>query len=267
MLVYAIDDEKYVLAELRDAIAEALPQAVIRSFSDASSALKALEADGEQPDIVFSDICMPGMGGLELAVAIKKRSPETYVIFVTGYSEYSLDAFKVHANGYLLKPVLPAHILEEIEYLRLPMGRSAEKICVQCFGDFEVFFDGKPLTFKRRKTKELLAYLIDHSGAACTAEEIIATLWEDETNMRNAKHNLRNLLGDLRRTLSAIGRENIIIRRSGLLAVDKDAVDCDYFRMLDGDVSAVNAFHGEYMKQYAWAQETEDKLYFRQGIG
>lgn len=47
MLVYAIDDEKYVLAELRDAIAEALPQAVIRSFSDASSALKALEADGE----------------------------------------------------------------------------------------------------------------------------------------------------------------------------------------------------------------------------
>ena len=85
--------------------------------------------------------------------------------------------------------------------------------------------------------------------------------------MRNAKHNLRNLLGDLRRTLSAIGRENIIIRRSGLLAVDKDAVDCHYFRMLDGDVSAVNAFHGEYMKQYAWAQETEDKLYFRQGIG
>ena len=84
MLVYAIDDEKYVLAELRDAIAEALPQAVIRSFSDASATLKALEADGEQPDIVFSDICMPGMGGLELAVAVKKRSPGGFARRVQG---------------------------------------------------------------------------------------------------------------------------------------------------------------------------------------
>ena len=54
----------------------------------------------------------------------------------------------------------------------------------------------------------------------------------------------------MRTALKEIGQEDILLRESGKLAIRREAVDCDYFRMLDGDITAVNAYRGEYMKQY-----------------
>ncbi len=47
------------------------------------------------------------------------------------------------------------------------------------------------------------------------------------------------------------------------LAVRRDLVDCDYYRMLEGDMEAVNAFDGTYMPEYSWAELTTGRLYFR----
>ena len=264
MLVFVIDDEAVALDDLYDAVREALPDAEIKKFHRASGALRCIREDGDRPDAVFSDIRMPGMDGLEMAVRIKMYSPDTKIIFVTGYSDYALNAFRVHASGYLMKPVLPSQITEELEHLCLMPSSCGGKLRVQCFGSFEVFWNDKPLMFKRRQSKELFAYLIDRRGASCTAEELIAVLWEDEINMQNAKHNLRNLVNDLRSALDEIGQVGVLIRGSGVMAVDRDAVDCDYYRMLGGDVNAVNAFRGEYMSQYNWAQMTEANLHFHQ---
>ena len=212
--------------------------------------------------MVFSDIRMPELDGLELAEKIRIDSPDTIIIFVTQYQDQALRAFQVHASGYLLKPVLPEHIREEMKYLRPTPKANGDRLCVRCFGNFEVFWREKPLTFKRRQSKELLAYLIDRDGAVCTAEEIIAVLWEDESNIANAKHNLRNPVNDLRTSLTQIGRSDVLIRGSGTIAIDREKVDCDYYRMLDGDETARKSFKGEFMKQYSWAQMTEAKLYF-----
>lgn len=262
MLVYAIDDQKYALSELSEAIQQALPSAEVKPFLDSADALAKIQKDGERPDVVFSDIRMPGINGLELAIKIKKNAPDTKIIFVTGYTEYALDAFRVHANGYLLKPVLPEQIIEEIEFLRLPAALRSPKLSVRCFGSFEVFYNGEPLSFKRRQTKELFAYLIDCNGAFCTSEEAADVLWEDEIDLAKAKHRLRNLIQDMRAVFKSIGQEDILIRGSGKMAVRRDSVDCDYYRMLDGDIAAINSYHGEYMNQYLWAQITEAKLYF-----
>ena len=146
--------------------------------------------------------------------------------------------------------------------LQLPCSRLSNQLNVQCFGNFEVFWHEAPLEFKRRKTKELFAYLIDQEGTLCSAEDISAALWEDEADIRKAKHRLRNLVSDLRSSLKSVGQEAILIRKSGLLAIKRDSVDCDYYRMLDGDMEAVNSFRGEYMKQFVWGQDTEAKLHF-----
>lgn len=262
MLIYAIDDEKIALSELSEAIKTAIPDAEVKEITRPREALLRLQTKGERPALVFSDIRMPQTDGLELAVTIKRASPNTKIIFVTGYSEYALDAFRVHANGYLLKPVTAESIRKEIAFLELPYQPGASRLTVQCFGSFEVFYNGALLEFKRRQTKELLAYLIDRNGASCTAEEVVAVLWEDEADLRKAKHRLRNLISDLRSVLRSVGQEKALIRSSGKLAVRRDAVDCDYYRMLDGDMSAVNAYRGEYMTQYIWAQLTEGKLHF-----
>ena len=162
-----------------------------------------------------------------------------------------------------MKPIESKRIRAEIDSLVLPFQSQKGKLRVKCFGNFEIFWQDKPLDFERRQTKELFAYLIDCNGASCTAEEVSAVLWEDEADLRKMKHRLRNLVSDLRSVLSSVGQDDVLIRGSGKLAVRRDAVDCDYYRMLDGDMAAVNAYRGEYMRQYIWAQLTEGNLHFK----
>ncbi len=262
MLIFAIDDEPKMLDMLHTSIAEAEQGAEIMDFGKSSEVLDAIEKRQLRPDIVFSDIRMPGIDGLELAVKIKTYSPNTKIIFVTGYSDYALDAFEIHANGYIMKPIESERIRAEIDSLVLPFQSQKGKLRVKCFGIFEIFWQDKPLDFERRQTKELFAYLIDREGAYCYAEEVIDILWEDETDMKKTKHRLRNLINDLKNTFHNIGCDDVLIRKSGSLAINCDMVDCDYYRMLKGDMSAVNLYRGEYMKQYDWAQLTEGKLHF-----
>jgi len=66
----------------------------------------------------------------------------------------------------------------------------------------------------------------------------------------------------LKGTLSEIGVSNLVIRRRGSVGIDATCLDCDYYRFLKGDLQAVNAFHGEYMKQYSWAESTLGNIMF-----
>jgi two-component SAPR family response regulator len=79
-----------------------------------------------------------------------------------------VEAFSMHASGYILKPVTAEAIAEAMEQLRHPVNPLPEKrLRVQTFGNFEVLLDEKPLTFARSKTKELFAYLVSRRGAHC----------------------------------------------------------------------------------------------------
>ena len=68
MIIFAIDDEAAMLAELHDAIAEAEPNAEIHNFQYTKDVLSAISEKKILPDVVFSDIELPGMDGLSLAV-------------------------------------------------------------------------------------------------------------------------------------------------------------------------------------------------------
>ena len=57
--------------------------------------------------------------------------------------------------------------------------------------------------------------------------------------------------------------EEALIRGHRELAIRTDMIDCDYYRMLEGDMDAVNAYHGEYMKEYSWAELTNARLEFQ----
>ncbi len=262
MRIFAIDDEQATLDELHDAIAQAEPYAEIMDFRRAADALAAI-GEGHAPDVVFSDIQMPGIDGLSFAVEVKKQVPGVKVIFVTGYEQYAVEAFRRRVNGYLMKPVDAAMVREELDALGLPMrAADPEKLLVRCFGWFDVFWHNEPLIFARTQTKELFAYLVDREGAACTSGEIVAVLWEDLDAVKDPKAYLRALTQDLRATLASIGMEDALIRSRGQWAVRTDKLDCDYYRLKNGDPAAINAYNGEYMKQYSWAEMTLAALTF-----
>ena len=263
MLIFAIDDERPLLAEAQRAIREAAPDAEIMAFPLAEDALDAIRTQGLSPNIVFSDIEMPGLSGLEFAVALKTVSPDTRVVFVTGFSQYAVEAFRMRAHGYIMKPLKKELVATELRYLPQEPKPKPEKLTVRCFGYFEVFWQGEPLKFERRQTKELLAYLVDRRGATCSAEEVIAALWEDDGDLKEAKHRVRNLANDLKSTLDQIGMGDALIKRRGSLAIRTGCLDCDYYRMLEGDMDAVNAYRGEYMTDYSWAELTAGTLFFK----
>ena len=262
MLIFAIDDEPDVLETLHEAVSEAVPGAVILDFLRGQAALDAITEQGLSPNMVFSDIRMPDMDGLQLATAIKKAAPDALIVFVTAYSEYALEAWQRHVHGYLMKPVTAEDIRGALGHLPL-LPDSPDKLRVQCFGHFEVFWRGQPVIFMRKQSKELFAFLIDREGAACTSEEIAAALWENESDMKAAGERIRKIISDLKATLQKIGMEDVLIRQRRQLAVRRDLIDCDYYRMLEGDMTAVNAFHGEYMADYSWAELTAGRMHFQ----
>lgn len=86
---------------------------------DGRAAIAALE-DGFAPDVLITDICMPFVDGLELAAYIGKSLPETIVVILTGYDDfkYAQKAIKLKAFDYMLKPITPNALGEQIQKLK-----------------------------------------------------------------------------------------------------------------------------------------------------
>ena len=264
MRIFLIDDEASARNSMERAVREARPEAELFPFSRGQAALDAITNEGLRPDVVFTDIEMPGLSGLSLAVKLRAVCPEAKIIFVTGYNEYAVDAYQLHAHGYVMKPLKTERVREELAHLErlTPLAAKPETLTVRCFGYFEVFWKGKPLHFQRQQTKELFAYLISRDGAACTNEEISTALWEDEGDLRATTNRIRTLYSDLNLTFRRIGIEDALIRHRGSIAVNRDRFDCDFFRMRRGDADAINSFHGAFMVQYSWAETTAGSLGF-----
>lgn len=125
----------------------------------------------------------------------------------------------------------------------------------QCFGNFEVFIDDVPIAFPRGKAKEYLAYLADR-GTLCTTAEVAAALWPDDVSTSY----IRKLRKDLLDTFAAAGCEDVLIHDFNKHGIRADLVDCDYYDWKRGRPWAINAYHGEYMSQYTWAERMHGAL-------
>lgn len=247
--IIAVDDEHLMLERMRRCVREAEPDAQLILFSSSKEALEY--AGAHTVDVCFLDISMPVLDGVTLAKRIKLIQPRVNIIFTTGYSEYMPDAFLLNASGYLLKPVTTKMVREQLDILRFPVQtKSSEKLRIRCFGNFEVFCGSRPVRFRHGKTKELLAYITSRRGATCTNREIMATIWEEDSHASY----FRDLRKDLVDTLGAVGYADVIEIGRGKMALIAENVECDYFQWLDGMVSGINAYRGEFMSQYSWAE-------------
>ena len=253
MNIIAVDDEQFALQDLKQAIEEAAPGCGLACFDAPAGALRY--AAETQVDIAFLDISMSGINGIALAKRLKDINGKTNIIFATGYSDYAVDAFSVQASDYLMKPVTREAVSRAMEHLRDPVAeKSVERVCVQTFGNFEVFVDGSPLAFSRSKTKELLAYLVNRRGALCGNDEIIAAIWEDKADTKTLKGHFRHLVADLTQTLKEKNIEAMLVRKHGHLAIASGTFQCDLYDFYSGKPSAVNSYAGEFMAQYSWAE-------------
>ena len=252
MKLLLVDDEELQLLRLNNEVKKALPDNEIFSYQNPLEALK--ENKQRKIDIAFLDIEMPGMNGIHLAKELKKINPLINIIFVTAFDSYAVDAYKIHASGYIFKPVKADKIKEEIEALRYPITlNSDKKLQVKCFGNFEVFYNGEPIRFSYKKSKEVFAYLVDREGAAININELNAVLWEEDHPSY-----LRNLIADIQQTLKNIGCGDVFIKRHNECYIDVDKVECDAYEYKKDNPNAIRMYRGEYMIQYSWPFFDED---------
>lgn len=261
MRIIAVDDEEIAIKNLELTMQEC---GICDGVNYETSPAKALSWLKENAvDVALLDISMRQMNGLLLAKEIKEIYPKCAIIFITGYAEYAVQAFALKASGYLVKPVEAADLQRELDYVQGETPREItpkHRLRVQCFGSFEVFIDGEPISFPRQKSKELFAFLVDRRGAQCTMAEIAGILWEDGKYDISRNNQIHSFLHDLVKALEKYGEGDVILRRRNAIAVDVSKLDCDVYRCLDGDPAAINGYTREYMYQYSWAEFTAGTL-------
>jgi two-component system LytT family response regulator len=122
MRVLVVDDEPLVRERLC-ALLSAHPDVVVAGESeDGPSALEACRVLG--PDVVFLDVQMPGLSGLEVAETWRSEGRLPVVVFVTAFDQYAVEAFRLHALDYLTKPIDPERFAEALERVRERLGRQ-----------------------------------------------------------------------------------------------------------------------------------------------
>ena len=254
MRILITDDEAFLRQDLADALARVSPGHEIDFADSCDAALARLKESFY--DIAFCDIQMPGKNGLALAESIKRLSPHTNIIIVTAYSQYALEAFKLFVSGYLLKPVKDRDLEEALHNLRVaPPPAPKRQLEVRCFGKFDVFSGGKPMAFRRQRSKEVLAYLISLRGSSASRDDICGNLFEYPLTADKMISNFKIILHALKKDLEKQGFEHLLIHSRNRYSIDTDQIHCDYFDYITGKSDRENSFHGEFMTQYSWAEQ------------
>lgn len=257
-----IDDEEIALDVMSIMLDEVGGVEVVGRYQLVADALE--QCGVLQPDLIFLDIEMPGVSGLEAAEALTASCPNAKIIFVTAHDHYAIDAYDTDAIGYLLKPVVKnklAKVLlkyenvyakhksthnrgDGVEVSELiaassevgPVAPKEDKpvLFLKVLGSMELYApSGRLMTWRTKKTKELFAFLWHHRGQPVYKYVILEYLWPNDTADRGHKL-LHTSLYYLRSMFKSEGYDGFVKYGDDRYWIDPSAVHSDLKVLLDG---------------------------------
>ncbi|ADQ14000.1 response regulator [Halanaerobium hydrogeniformans] len=274
-----VDDEIHALERMKDFVIKSDSLNLLGSYSQAEKCLKELE-QGKLPDVVFLDIQMPGVNGLELAQKIQDIDENLDVVFITAYDNYAVDAFELNALDYLLKPISKQRFKKTVQRLKEKQGlveEKSEKIKVNSFGQLDLSYQEEKLNIKwpTLKSQELFLLLLDHKGNLVAINKLAGKLWPDKTQQK-ANNILYTTIYSLRKAFREIGFKKIITSKRGYYRLNLDNFDLALleFETLITKIKSNSAFSSEEIEQlikvyqgpyledvdYEWAYNYKAKL-------
>jgi two-component SAPR family response regulator len=202
-----LDDERLALVKLEFMLKEIESVHIVASYTDPLQAVQ--EAPALEPDVIFIDIEMPEMSGLQAAAILQEICPNTNIVFVTAYNQYAVEAFEVNAIDYILKPVRHDRLLKTIQRLEdklrlVPNStRIAPGVTIRCFQSLRFEREGQPLNnlrWRTSKAQELFAFLLHNRNRFVSKDTLIDLLWPD-FNLKKASTHLYTTIYQVRQCL------------------------------------------------------------------
>ncbi|MEK3883668.1 response regulator [Paenibacillus sp. PL2-23] len=224
-----VDDELLALDLLEKTIGDTEQLRVIGKFSDAEEALEQIAT--LRPDVLFLDVEMPELNGMELAATLMdaEHQHNMDIVFVTAFEHYAIHAFTLNAVHYILKPADAESILEVVKRVR-QKERNERRLRgsgeVVMLGGMYVRSDGEkpePLT---GKLEELLSLLILNREKGISKWMLMDILWES-SSLDKSQQNLHTMVYRLKKTLKNAGLQAHIKCKNNIYTIDLADGHCD----------------------------------------
>jgi two-component system LytT family response regulator len=282
MRAILIDDEPLALEHLAEELEHMSQIKIIGKYRNPRQALEHILMD--RPEVVFTDIEMPEMSGIELAEHTLRKLPNTLIVFVTVYEEYAVKAFELNSVDYLLKPLQTERLaktimrLEPLVSAAVPLTLPDLVFKIHCFGSLKFERAGQPTSAVRWKTfraQELFCFLLQYRGKPVRKEVLLEQLWPD-VDWKRGVTQLYTAIYQIRKQLQT---ENITIQISNLeegymLELNGALLDIEVWEeqlaqapaltesTLGAHLQIASLYKGDYFGEYAylWAEMERKRL-------
>lgn len=278
MKAVLVDDEPHALTFLENQLLGVGEVEIAGSFTSASTALEWVLST--PPDLLFLDIEIANVNGMELAETVLSKHPDIQIVFVTAYQEYAVKAFELNAVDYIMKPISKNRLKKTLERLQTKKQQEsvpAEKTTICCLPSLQFFSGEKPIHIHWRtsKAKGLFLFLLHHLGHHVRKDVIIETFWPD-SDYKKAYAQLYSTVYLIRKTLTSVfpsiridNFEQSYTLEVGDIHIDylawekkwsqlpalSDSTLSDYLTLLD-------EYRGDYLREedYLWAENKREHL-------
>ncbi|WP_312649116.1 response regulator [Aminipila sp.] len=234
----AIDDELASLNRFSRLIKNEERIELLNVFTVSTDALNFIE--NNFVDLVFLDIEMPDMNGIELAGKILSSNSEAEIIFVTAYEAFALQAFHVYASGYLLKPIASDDISNIVDIITKRKNKRQSNeiennmLYVNSFGSVGCYVYREAeemIKWRTSKCEELIIYLVEQKKAV-SRDKVIEDLWPNMSYDQAAK-NLHVTCYNIRSALKEFNLDDVVIKKYGVYEINKNKVKSDYWDFIE----------------------------------
>lgn len=281
-----VDDEEPALEWLKNLIGANGTISIVGSYTNPNEAIGSLRAG--ECDVVFLDIDMPGINGIEAAERILAIDPKIDIIFVTAYNHYATEAFELSAIDYVLKPVTVGRLNKAVARLmarrqstapvQFPTETNSGKAGIVCFGRFDLIDQRKEASLVKWRTlkeRELMAYLVHNRNKWVPKEKILENLWPN-ADPEQATTYLHTCVYNIRKKWNDLGFRGVLEFKNNGYFLDVRGINCDVdeFGRLIAEKPHVTAeniseyerltqlYKGDYMEEdgFLWSIVEQERL-------
>ncbi|WP_083485021.1 response regulator [Paenibacillus ihumii] len=239
-------------------------------------------------DVIFLDINLPEINGIELAEQILEKKPDIHIVFVTAYNEHAVKAFELNALDYIVKPIVAERLALTIKRVRSRMelaskqqeASSKKNEYIRLNVLKQVTIETSPgqfsmMQWRTSKAQELFLYLLQHRGQLVRKSALIEMLWP-EYEMDKVYSQLYTAVYHIRKTLEPLGeRFQIANATEGyILKIQNVIIDAEEWESklvslwppnserIDKCAEAIRMYTGHYLQEYDywWAESERQRL-------